>query len=46
MVQSMMSYIDLSPYLWGYALQTVAYLLNKIPLKSINGMVKKQTYHT
>jgi len=36
MVQSMMSYIGLSPYLWGYALQTVAYLLNKIPLKSIN----------
>ena len=31
-----MSYIGLSPYLWGYALQTVAYLLNKIPLKSIN----------
>jgi hypothetical protein len=36
MVQSMMSYIDLSPYLWGYALQTVAYLLNKVLSKFVD----------
>ena len=35
MVQSMMSYTDLLVSLWGYALQTSAYLLNKVPSKSV-----------
>ncbi|KAL8118400.1 hypothetical protein AgCh_016069 [Apium graveolens] len=35
MVQSMMSYANFSVFLWGYALETSAYLLNKVPSKSI-----------
>ena len=36
MVQSMMSLTDLPPSFWGYALVTTAYLLNKVPTKSID----------
>ena len=35
MVRSMMSRIDLPIFLWGYALETVAFLLNRIPSKAI-----------
>ncbi|KAL8132005.1 hypothetical protein AgCh_007768 [Apium graveolens] len=35
MVWSMMSYANLPVFLWGYALETSAYLLNKVPSKSI-----------
>ena len=35
MVKSMMSFIDLSLYLWGHALLTTIHLLNRIPSKSI-----------
>ena len=34
-VRSMMSYANLPVFLWGYALETSAYLLNKVPSKSI-----------
>ena len=33
MVRSMMSYANLPVFLWGYALETSAYLLNKVPSK-------------
>ncbi|XP_021829949.1 uncharacterized protein KIAA0754-like [Prunus avium] len=35
MVRSRMSYTDLPVLFWGYALQTEAYLLNKVPSKSV-----------
>ena len=35
MVQSMMSQFDLPISFWGYALETVAFLLNHIPSKSV-----------
>ncbi|KAL8147723.1 hypothetical protein AgCh_005155 [Apium graveolens] len=35
MVRSMMSYMNLPVFLWGYALETSAYLLNKVPSKSV-----------
>ncbi|KAI5324165.1 hypothetical protein L3X38_033238 [Prunus dulcis] len=35
MVRSMMSYTDLPVLFWGYALQTAAYLLNKVPSNSM-----------
>ena len=35
MVQSMMSLIDLPLSFWGYALETVAFTLNRAPSKSI-----------
>ena len=35
MVRSMMSYSDLPPYLWNYALITTTYLLNLVPFKSV-----------
>ena len=35
MVQSMMSQSDLLISFWGYALETVAFLLNRIPSKSV-----------
>ena len=35
MVRSMMSQSDLSISFWGYALETVTFLLNKVPLKAI-----------
>ena len=35
MVRSMMSYVDLPVFLWGYALETSSYLLNKVPSKSV-----------
>ena len=40
MVQSMMSRIDLPISFWGYALETAAFLLNRIPSKA----VKKTPY--
>ncbi|PKI58225.1 hypothetical protein CRG98_021396 [Punica granatum] len=36
MVRSMMSYTDLPISMWGYALQTACYLLNRIPSKSVS----------
>ena len=30
-----MSYIDIPYFLWGYALQTDAYILNRVPSKAI-----------
>ncbi|KAM1040746.1 hypothetical protein ACFX2C_030004 [Malus domestica] len=36
MVHSMMSSINLLVTFWGYALYTVAYLLNKVPSKSVS----------
>ena len=35
MVRSMMSRIDLPISFWGYALETVAFLLNRIPSKAV-----------
>ena len=35
MVRSMMSYSDLPKFLWGYALEIEAYIINSIPSKSI-----------
>jgi hypothetical protein len=35
MVRSMMSYVDLPVSLWGYASETSAYLLNKVPSESV-----------
>ena len=35
MVRSMMSYADLPVFLWGYALETSTYLLNKVPSKFV-----------
>ncbi|PKI40029.1 hypothetical protein CRG98_039599 [Punica granatum] len=35
-VRSMMSYTDLPISMWGYALQTVCYLLNRISSKSVS----------
>ena len=35
MVRSMMSYTDLPISLWGYALQTACYILNRVPSKSV-----------
>ena len=35
MVQSMMSRTDLPISLWGYALETFVFLLNRIPSKAI-----------
>ena len=35
MVRSMMSYSTLSNSFWGYALQTVAYILNVVPSKAV-----------
>ncbi|PKI51479.1 hypothetical protein CRG98_028190 [Punica granatum] len=36
MVRLMMSYTDLPISMWGYALQTACYLLNRIPSKSVS----------
>ncbi|PKI43689.1 hypothetical protein CRG98_035920 [Punica granatum] len=36
MVRSMMSHTDLPILMWGYALQTTCYLLNRIPSKSVS----------
>ena len=36
MVRSMMSYMDLPTFLWGFMLQTAAYILNRVPSKSIS----------
>ena len=35
MVRSMMSFADLPISFWGYALETAAYLLNRVPTKSV-----------
>ena len=35
MVRSMMSYSDWPDSFWGYALETVAYILNLVPSKSV-----------
>ncbi|KAL4282937.1 hypothetical protein GQ457_16G017700 [Hibiscus cannabinus] len=35
MVRSMMSHIDLSTSFWGYALETAAFTLNRVPSKSV-----------
>ncbi|KAM1306817.1 hypothetical protein ACFX2H_009156 [Malus domestica] len=35
MVRSMMSFVDLPVSFWGYALQTGAYLLNRVPSKLV-----------
>ena len=31
-----MSYTDLPTFLWGFALQTTTYILNRVPSKSIS----------
>ena len=36
MVRSMMSYTDLPMSLWGFALQTAAHILNRVPSKSVS----------
>ena len=36
MVRSMMSYTDLPISLWGFALQTASYILNRVPSKSVS----------
>jgi len=36
MVRSMMGFTDLPLNLWGYALEAAAYLLNKVPSKSVS----------
>ena len=35
MVRSMMSFTDLPTYLWGYALYTAIYILNRTPSKAV-----------
>ena len=35
MVRSMMSQTDLSLSFWGYALETAAFTLNRVPSKSV-----------
>jgi hypothetical protein len=35
MVQSMMSQVDLPLSFWGYALETAAFTLNRVPSKSV-----------
>ena len=35
MVRSLMSYSDISKFLWGYALETTTHILNSVPTKSI-----------
>ena len=40
MVQSMMSQLDLPISYWGYALETAAFLLNRVPSK----VVEKKPY--
>ena len=34
-VRSMMNYANLPVSFWGYALETAAYLLNRVPTKSV-----------
>ena len=36
MIRSMMSYSKLSVFLWGYALESATYILNKILIKSVS----------
>src|ERR1044072_143610 len=36
MIRSMMGFTDLPINLWGYALETAAYLLNKVPTKAVS----------
>ena len=36
MVMSMMGNADLPKSFWGYALETAIYILNKVPLKSVD----------
>ena len=36
MVRSMMGYTDLPISFWGYVLETAAYLLNRVPSKSVS----------
>ena len=36
MVQSMMCFMDLLISFWGYVLEAVAYILNKVPSKSVS----------
>ena len=36
MVRSMMGFMTLPIFLWGYALKTTCYILNKVPSKSVN----------
>ena len=35
MVRSMMDFVNLPTYLWDYALEIVAYILNRVPTKSV-----------
>ena len=35
MTRSMMSYSELPLFLWGYALETVMYILNLVPIKFV-----------
>lgn len=35
MVRSIMGFTELPAYLWGHAVQTVAYLLNKVNTKTV-----------
>jgi len=35
MVRSMISYTDMPLSFWGYAIETVTYLLNRLPSKSV-----------
>ena len=36
MVRSMMSFAQLLDYFWGYVVETVAYILNMVPSKSVS----------
>ena len=35
MTRSMMSYLELPLFLWGFALETTLYILNHVPSKSV-----------
>ncbi|KAL4319558.1 hypothetical protein GQ457_18G012180 [Hibiscus cannabinus] len=43
MVRSMMSHIDLPTSFWGYALETAAFTLNRVPSKSVQKTPHEET---
>ena len=44
MVRSMMSYASLLDFFWGYALETIQYILNLVPSKAVSTTLKELWY--